>query len=211
MKAIDIRTKAKEIRNKKNEMGFDELKAFYDEAFDYVAANMDGWTEKFNAQINTAMDEIFKAICQMTPVDEKVVDEVEKLIENMDVVEADDAEVVTEEAVEKAVEEDVEDEAPKKDQVETENGEKIKGIKKNFKTVLEMMADKTDPVLEAVRWNAVVYAGETYNTVKCIKGMLTRRGYAVMGDNDAMEVRKDDMLVAEITAYNGIITDFAIV
>lgn len=70
--------------------------------------------------------------------------------------------------------------APKAELAIAETSEDKVG-RKNFKSVVRLYEqdEKEDPVLEAVRWFAMVYAKDGYEKVKCVKGMIERRGYKV--------------------------------
>lgn len=73
--------------------------------------------------------------------------------------------------------------------------------RKAFKTVLKEMAIRDDPQLEAVRWFSVVYRKDGCRRMKCVRGMLKRRGYGIeeteFGFN-VMDYEDKDKLVAVV-------------
>ena len=84
--------------------------------------------------------------------------------------------------------------------------------RKNFGTVMKMMEEEgcADPVLAAIRWFAIQYGKETYATVKCVKGMLERRGYEIEGEAGSITVILNGSEVADITEEEGTVSEFNI-
>lgn len=142
MKLNDIRKLAKEIREGKCEMGFDEICNTLVEIDQYMNSEAAaGWTERTKNILAEERKQIEGYAVSIAP---------QKLEEVTD-----DAEIV----------------------------------RKNFKTVVQEMQGKQFPVLEAIRWFATVYGKDGYEKVRCIKGMIERRGYKVFwsGEKDACE------------------------
>lgn len=84
--------------------------------------------------------------------------------------------------------------------------------RKNFSTVMKMMEEEgcADPVLAAIRWFAIQYGKETYATVKCVKGMLERRGYEIEGEAGSITVILNGSEVADIMEEEGTVNEFNI-
>lgn len=88
--------------------------------------------------------------------------------------------------------------------------------RRNYKSVLAEMIElkKEDPVLEAVRWFAIDYGEDTYSSVKCIKGMLNRRGYEVTpreaGLTGYLVYNSGCELVAVLEEDNGAVASFTL-
>ena len=100
---------------------------------------------------------------------------------------------------------------PESEDEKIETTEEI--VRKNFKTVVSEMDGKKHPILEAVRWFAVVFADDGYEKAKCIKGMLRRRGYKIVDNNLGFWVTNDDgtRVIATVDEKDGIVTGFNIV
>lgn len=85
-------------------------------------------------------------------------------------------------------------------------------VRKNFKTVVAEMAGKKYPILEAVRWFATVYARDGYEKFKCVKGMLSRRGYELVEFESGVSVMnmERNKAVAFVENKDGVVVRFSI-
>lgn len=186
MKANDIRTVAKAIRNGKSDTDYSQLEKFLVDAFDYVNANKDKWTEKFNRSIEEALDEIQDRVEELAP-----------------------AEAVVEVKPEEKATETI----PAVEEAHAEDDSDFPVKRYGFKTVLRRKTSEgdKDPVLSTIRWFAVVYALDTYGTTKCVKGMLERRGYGITGSDDSLIVFNNGEEVAKVRSANGRVAAFDLV
>ncbi len=192
MKANDIRSMAKSLRNGECTLGFEELQKFLIEAFEYVNENRDGWKERFVSQVEDALDEIQDAVEELSPKKPEI-DPEAGFVPETEVVQEAEPETVAPKAI--------------------PDGEPDLEIKRyGWKTVYRKMVEvgKDDPVLEAVRWFAVVYGQDTYGTITCVSGMLRRRGYVVEGPNEDLTVSKDGRKVARVKSEGRIVSEFEV-
>lgn len=179
MKANDIRSLAKAIRNGKCDMTVDEMQEFLLEAFQYVEENNFRWKVEFQDSVEDALGVIQAAVEKVEAVEAEMAGAAES------------GELV--EVVEEAA---TADEAPAK----------RCNFKTVMKRLAEEGA--ADPVLETIRWFATVYARDEYGKVKTIRGMITRRGYDTEGSDDEFTVSKEGRLLARVKSESGKVAEF---